>query len=198
MRTNEGSHRGSAAAPFSRFVVASTATLAGQGPKVPDRPLTIEDQGSFFIGGMPKVTDHATPPPGALRRRRRPPRSSLTGSPSADVRAVPDSRPQIRRRMARHHGARIESHRGVPRVDTGRPRRLVSLFRPQGSRATSSIRPGADAPGSTRSVIHGGSGHRHPAMANAEPSLIPGFGGSPTTAPGPPGSGISCRRTRRS
>src|SRR5438105_13279898 len=27
------------------------------------KPLVIEDQGSFFIGGVPKVTDHATVPP---------------------------------------------------------------------------------------------------------------------------------------
>ena len=39
------------------------------------KPLVIEDQGSFFIGGVPKVTDYATPspPPGrAAARRRRP------------------------------------------------------------------------------------------------------------------------------
>ena len=31
------------------------------------KPLVIEDQGSFFIGGVPKVTNHATvPPPNAL------------------------------------------------------------------------------------------------------------------------------------
>src|SRR5205823_1935076 len=27
------------------------------------KPLLIEDQGSFFIGGVPKVTDYATVPP---------------------------------------------------------------------------------------------------------------------------------------
>jgi hypothetical protein len=47
------------------LLVATSATLAGQGSKrFLTGPLTIEDQGSFFIGGVPKVTNHATPPPG--------------------------------------------------------------------------------------------------------------------------------------
>ena len=46
------------------LLVATSATLAGQGSKkFLTGPLTIEDQGSFFIGGVPKVTNHATPPP---------------------------------------------------------------------------------------------------------------------------------------
>src|SRR5437773_1489510 len=47
-------------------VAAMAANLAGQAPKQKKfltGPLTIEDQGSFFIGGVPKVTDYATPPP---------------------------------------------------------------------------------------------------------------------------------------
>src|SRR5437870_984425 len=40
-----------------------------EGPKMKKfltKPLVIEDQGSFFIGGVPKVTNYATvPPPGA-------------------------------------------------------------------------------------------------------------------------------------
>jgi hypothetical protein len=43
--------------------VASTATQ--EGPKVKKfltKPLVIEDQGSFFIGGVPKVTNYATAP----------------------------------------------------------------------------------------------------------------------------------------
>ena len=48
------------------LLVATTTTLAGQGQKkFLTGPLTIEDQGSFFIGGVPKVTNHAAPaPPG--------------------------------------------------------------------------------------------------------------------------------------
>ena len=44
-----------------------TPTVSGQG--APKRflggPLTIEDQGSFFIGGVKKITDYATTPPQA-------------------------------------------------------------------------------------------------------------------------------------
>ena len=44
------------------LLVATSATLAGQGQKkFLTGPLTIEDQGSFFIGGVPKVTNHAAP-----------------------------------------------------------------------------------------------------------------------------------------
>ncbi len=43
--------------------VAMVATVAGQTPKkFLTGPLVIEDQGSFFIGGVAKVTDYATAP----------------------------------------------------------------------------------------------------------------------------------------
>src|SRR5437870_2248363 len=49
---------------------ASAGSVTPQeGPKMKKfltKPLVIEDQGSFFIGGVPKVTNYATvPPPGA-------------------------------------------------------------------------------------------------------------------------------------
>lgn len=49
--------------------VAMAATASGQviaQKRFLTAPLVIEDQGSFFIGGVPKVTEHATvpPPPG--------------------------------------------------------------------------------------------------------------------------------------
>ena len=52
------------------LLVAMVTSVAGQAGQKPKKfltgPLTIEDQGSFFIGGVPKVTDHATlPGPGA-------------------------------------------------------------------------------------------------------------------------------------
>jgi hypothetical protein len=46
--------------------VASVATLQaqeGKSRKFLKKPLVIEDQGSFFIGGVPKVTNYATVPP---------------------------------------------------------------------------------------------------------------------------------------
>src|SRR5256885_4278152 len=45
---------------------ASVATLQaqeGRSRKFLKKPLVIEDQGSFFIGGVPKVTTYATVPP---------------------------------------------------------------------------------------------------------------------------------------
>ena len=48
-------------------MAAGAATLEGQKmKKFLTKPLVIEDQGSFFVGGVPKVTKYATvPPPGA-------------------------------------------------------------------------------------------------------------------------------------
>jgi hypothetical protein len=49
------------------LLVASAITVAAQGPKAQKRflggPLVLEDQGSFFIGGVEKVTDYTTLPP---------------------------------------------------------------------------------------------------------------------------------------
>jgi hypothetical protein len=48
-------------------LVVLTATVWGQESSKPKRflggPLVIEDQGSFFVGGIHKVTTHAAPPP---------------------------------------------------------------------------------------------------------------------------------------
>src|SRR6058998_36443 len=47
------------------FVLAGATVLAEDGNKTKKfltKPLVIEDQGSFFIGGVPKVTDYATVP----------------------------------------------------------------------------------------------------------------------------------------
>lgn len=53
---------------FSVIALVVMATnVSGQAGQMPKRfltePLTIEDQGSFFIGGVQKVTNHATVPP---------------------------------------------------------------------------------------------------------------------------------------
>src|SRR3989441_8709175 len=48
------------------FLLAGATVLAEDANKTKKfltAPLVIEDQGSFFIGGVPKVTDHATVPP---------------------------------------------------------------------------------------------------------------------------------------
>src|SRR5881296_4370434 len=48
------------------FLLAGATVLAENGNKTKKfltKPLVIEDQGSFFIGGVPKVTNYATLPP---------------------------------------------------------------------------------------------------------------------------------------
>jgi hypothetical protein len=45
------------------FALASSVEAQNGTKKFLTKPLTIEDQGSFFIGGVPKVTNYATLPP---------------------------------------------------------------------------------------------------------------------------------------
>src|SRR5262249_16041351 len=49
---------------FLLLIMAATiaAEDGGKGKKFLTKPLVIEDQGSFFIGGVPKVTNYATLP----------------------------------------------------------------------------------------------------------------------------------------
>ena len=47
------------------FLVLAASAAAEDGPKMKKfltKPLVIEDQGSFYIGGVPKVTNYATVP----------------------------------------------------------------------------------------------------------------------------------------
>src|ERR1700720_1311434 len=63
--------RAAAARLFSAILLVAMAGTAAtqEAPKIKKfltKPLVIEDQGSFFIGGVPKVTNYATSPaPGA-------------------------------------------------------------------------------------------------------------------------------------
>jgi len=70
--------------PVILFVAMATSVSgqAGQKPKkFLTAPLMIEDQGSFFIGGVPKVTNHASLPP--------PPPPGTTPAPPAAAAAAP-------------------------------------------------------------------------------------------------------------
>jgi hypothetical protein len=50
-------------AALALATLAQAATLEGQKPKkFLTKPLVIEDEGSFFVGGVPKVTNYATVP----------------------------------------------------------------------------------------------------------------------------------------
>jgi len=65
MRLEHGPARRAAGAALM-LLAALTVTLSAQSTrKFLTAPLTIEDQGSFFIGGVPKVTDYASAPPPA-------------------------------------------------------------------------------------------------------------------------------------
>ena len=119
------------------FVVVMAVGLTGQS-RTPKKflggPLVIEDQGSFFVGGVQKVTDYATvappPAPGSAAATGR--ANTAADHHRPDVRAVPDPAPRNTGRLAGDHGARLDAYRRVPRVHAGRPRRLVSLLRSQG------------------------------------------------------------------
>ena len=110
------------------------------------KPLVIEDQGSFFIGGVPKVTNYATAPPPNNPNQAPAPEPDHD---RADVRPVRDPGDQEARCAARHHGAWLDAHGGMSRIHAGRAGRLVS--RTSCARASPliwSIKPDADAPGS--------------------------------------------------
>jgi hypothetical protein len=66
------------AARVAIMLVAMAVTVSGQTSQTPKRflggPLVIEDQGSFFVGGVQKITDHAAvPPPPAPGAAAQPP-----------------------------------------------------------------------------------------------------------------------------
>jgi hypothetical protein len=72
------------AVSLAMLLIAQSTGVAGQAQnpkKFLTGPLTIEDQGSFFIGGVPKVTTHASPPP--------PPAPGAAPPPPAAVAAAP-------------------------------------------------------------------------------------------------------------
>ena len=53
-------------AMFFVAIAGSVSAQTGQKPKkFLGGPLVIEDQGSFFVGGVQKVTEHAVIPPAA-------------------------------------------------------------------------------------------------------------------------------------
>ena len=110
--------------------VAMAVSISGQSAQKPKKfltaPLTIEDQGSFFIGGVQKVTYQAAPTPPATSRWRR------IKSRSARCMCSSKSRRRSTARLARYHGSRLEPYGCMPGVHTRRPRRLVSLLRSSG------------------------------------------------------------------
>jgi hypothetical protein len=65
-RTGCANWRAGVGLTLALLVAGLSGSLSGQAPKQKrflTGPLTIEDQGSFFIGGVPKITEHAVRPP---------------------------------------------------------------------------------------------------------------------------------------
>ena len=111
------------------FALAGSAA-AEDAPKMKKfltKPLVIEDQGSFFIGGVPKVTNYATVPRPANQQPA--PNQITIGQMYVQFEIPADQEAQ---RAPGHHGAWVHAYGGLSGIDAGRPGRLVSLFRPQG------------------------------------------------------------------
>ena len=69
---------------FSAVLLLATAAIATaqDAPKMKKfltKPLVIEDQGSFFIGGVPKVTSYAAPPAANATSQATPPSQITIG-----------------------------------------------------------------------------------------------------------------------
>ncbi len=81
------------------LVVAMAVGVAGQSGQASPKPqkkfltgpLVIEDQGSFFIGGVPKVTDYTTLPPAPRTARDSAERPDSTRSARRYTRPSPMS-----------------------------------------------------------------------------------------------------------
>ena len=110
------------------FVVMAVG-ISGQSAQKPKKfltaPLTIEDQGSFFIGGVQKVTYQAAPTP---PNQPLAPHQITIGQMYVQFQ-IPAKKyggwPVIMVHGSTHTAACLES-------TPGRPRRLVSVLRPQG------------------------------------------------------------------
>ena len=116
------------------FVVLAVG-ISGQSAQKPKKfltaPVTIEDQGSFFVGGVTKVSEYAGDShshpgsDGAPRPRRSRSRSArCTSSSRFPPRKSGPGWPVIMVHGSTHTGA-------APRVDARRPRGLVSVLRAQ-------------------------------------------------------------------
>ena len=160
-------------------VLAANVSAQQQQKRFLTAPLTIEDQGSFFIGGVPKITDYSTPPPVAspiprARPRLRPDRSRTR---SRSVRCTCSSRfPPEGRRAGRSSWCTARAIR-APVSSRRRTAARAGIRISCGTAwpATSSTRPGAGVRGSTsRSSTKARRGS--PAGdAAAAANLIPGF-----------------------
>jgi hypothetical protein len=146
-------------------------------------PLTIEDQGSFFIGGVPKITDYATPPPAAAA-----PGAAPANAPAAPTGPVPhqitigqmyvqfqipakksSQWPVIMVHGSSHTGACLEA---TPDGREG----WYPYFVRNGVASYVVDQAGRGRSGFDESVIHEGEAKLEAGNAAAAAELIPGFG----------------------
>ena len=163
-------------------LVALATGVSGQAGQTPKKfltaPLTIEDQGSFFIGGVPKVTDHAR----SLRRRRPAPRRRRrrpfpTRSPSARCTCSSRFRPRstalgwpvIMVHGSSHTAACLES---TPDGREG----WYPYFVRKGVPSYVVDQSGRGRSGFDESVIHEGEARIDSGDVKGGKELIPGFG----------------------
>ncbi|PYR97248.1 MAG: hypothetical protein DMG12_24550, partial [Acidobacteria bacterium] len=160
------------------LLVAMTASVPAQenhkAKKFLTKPLVIEDQGSFFIGGVPKVTRYATtPPPGSPNPTTGNPDQIMIGQMYVQFQ-IPDRKknnapPVIMVHGSSHTGACLES------TPDGREgwepyfvRRGISTYVVDQS--------GRGRSGFDESVIHEGEAMINGGDIAAGTALIPGFG----------------------
>jgi len=160
------------------LLVAMTASVPAQenhkAKKFLTKPLVIEDQGSFFIGGVPKVTRYATtPPPGSPNQTAGNPDQIMIGQMYVQFQ-IPDRKknnapPVIMVHGSSHTGACLES------TPDGREgwepyfvRRGISTYVVDQS--------GRGRSGFDESVIHEGEAMINGGDVAAGTALIPGFG----------------------
>ena len=164
-------------------VLLGVLTPAVSGQTVPKSkkflggPLVIEDQGSFFVGGVQKITEHAAAvapaAPGTAAPTGPVPQQITIGQMYVQFQ-IPAKK--YGRRLAGDHGARLHPHRRVPRGHARRPRGLVPLFRPKGRPELRGRSGRAGRSGFDQSVIHEGEARLVSGDTKAAADLIPSFG----------------------
>ncbi len=171
---------------FTAILFAAMATsVSGQAGQKPKKfltaPLTIEDQGSFFIGGIPKVTTYASPPPVAALGTTAAPPAAQAAAPHQITIGQMYVQFQIPARKHRAgwpvimvHGS---SHTGACLESTPDGREgWYPYFVRKGVPSYVVDQSGRGRSGFDQSVIHEGEAGIESADVKGGMELIPGFG----------------------
>jgi hypothetical protein len=189
-------------------LVALAASVSAQDAAKPKKflggPLTIEDQGSFFVGGVTKITTHATAPPAPAPGANAAPLPAPTSQQitigqmyvqfQIPARKYGPGWPVIMVHGSTHTGACLEA---TPDGREG----WYPYFVRHGVPSYVVDQAGRGRSGFDASVIHEGEARLASGDVKGAADLIPGFpalAGLRTTAPGRTGSAISFQRARPS